>query len=178
MAVPFVSVLEEVRTCDGEGGEGLRVVELARLDHAAHIGEGDLHHVEVFVRIEVLVRGDEAVREIEVDGLIAEAGRGVHRAELPEAPCAEARLFGELSGGADVRGFAGVDLPRGDLEERLFHGVAVLPHEEDRPVVRDGDDGARAGVEHHFPPGLPPADLHVVFVDVEELAFIDGRTLQ
>src|SRR6266704_2037233 len=109
-----------------DGDHAHRVLDLGALDHAHHLGEGELAPLDEFRRVGRAGRGAEIARQVEVRRLAHDALRGVEVAELDEFARLASRLFRELALGGVLEAFAGVHRARRDLPVEALRDVTVL----------------------------------------------------
>ena len=90
--------------------------------------------------------------------------RGQQAAQVGQLSGLQAGLLAQLPDGGGAVVLPGVQLARGQLQQHLVEGVAVLLHQGNVVLLIQGQDSHAAGVFHHFPGGhLAVGQLGLVY---------------
>src|SRR5438034_8189359 len=113
---------------------GLCVSHFAVSNAGQDLRQGLWHDLDELVALARRFPRREPARQIEVDHLISEAGRGPDGGQPLQAAGGDPRLFEQFATGARLGIFARVERARRDLPQRTACGIPELTDQEDRGI--------------------------------------------
>src|SRR5256886_14305103 len=147
--------------------------------------QGLWHHLYELVALARRFPRREPARQIEVDHLVREAGRGPDGGQPLQAAGGDPRLFEQFATGARLGIFARVERSRRDLPQRTACGIPELTDQEDRGIgiplwvggARHDRGGARMADGLQLPRGAV-GESHRVDVDSHDSAGVNPAALE
>ena len=133
----------------------LRVLDLASFDHLQSSREWHWLRFEKFIRFMLSLSGGQSGCYEEMDFLVSESGRCVHREQLIHVFGGTARLLLQLPEGAVAGSLPRIQPPRRNLVQITLGSVPILPDQEDLGIfsgwiAEKGDHRARAWMPNHL----------------------------
>src|ERR1041385_335022 len=164
---------------------GLCVSDFAVTNAGQDLRQGLWHHLDELVALARRFPRRELARQIEVDHLISEAGRGPDGGQPLQAAGRDACLFEQFATGARLGIFARVERARRDLPQRTACGIPELTDQEDRGIgiplwvggARHDRGGARMADDLQLARGAV-GESHRVDVDPHDSAGVDPAALE
>ena len=155
----------------GPGGEGLRVKDRAVADAVLDFGFGKNDGIDVLVRVLVLsVRRLGKFREVDVDALLAVAGRADDRREELDGRHLVAGFFRRFAFRAFNWILARFESARNHLDERFLCRFAVLLHEHELAVRPPRENGDCVSMPNHLALRLASVrQFNVEQIDADDL---------
>src|SRR5215813_13000054 len=111
-------MLQDETSHEQERQRGLGVRNHATSDQLKGLRQGLGGHLDELVRLACVLVRDEIRRPEQVNFLVREAGRRPYSSKTLESAGFHTHLLQQLSLRTDARVFAGVQPPRGNLDER------------------------------------------------------------
>jgi len=141
-----------------EGSDAFGVVQVAARDSGGGIGEREVFEGNALVVFRRRGARVETDREVGMNLLGAETGRGEERTQRNDPVGGIAGLLGQFARGGSFRWLVRLARARWYFEEYLPDRMPPLPHKHDSSIIKERDERNRTGMHDDLAPGLAARD--------------------